>query len=92
MTRTEQASIRLAWSLAEADVAQARALLDADAVLCVRVVAFSPLRDDVLRQVRDRPGVDLQGSCDVGQIDGAAVVAIGLRAGERFVSINHHTL
>ncbi len=84
--------LKLSWDLSEQDVANARVLLDSDAVLCVRVVAFSPLRDDVMRQVRDRPSVGLQGSCEVGPVDNAAVVAIGLRAGERFVSIAHHTL
>jgi hypothetical protein len=92
VVRTEHAGIRLSWSVSEAEVARARAFTDADAVLCVRVVAFSPLRDDVLRQVQDRPGVELRGDCDVGIIDGRAIVSIGLRAGERFVSITHHTL
>jgi hypothetical protein len=67
-------------------------MIDSDAVLCVRVVAFSPLRDDVLRQVQDRPGVEPRGECDAGMVDGRAIVSIGLRAGERFVSIIHHTL
>jgi hypothetical protein len=65
---------------------------DPDAVLCVRVVAFTPTRDDVLRRVQDRPGVELRGECDVGMVDGRALVSIGLRSGERFVSIVHHTV
>lgn len=92
VVRTERAGIRLCWSIAESDIDRARTLIDPDAVLCVRVVAFSPLRDDVLRHVQDRPGVEPRGECDAGMVDGRAIVSIGLRAGERFVSITHHTL
>ena len=92
VVRTERAGIRLSWSIPESDIERARTLIDSDAVLCVRVVAFSPLRDDVLRQVQDRPGVEPRGECDAGMVDGRAIVSIGLRAGERFVSITHHTL
>lgn len=92
VVRTERAGIRLCWSISEDEIERARMLIDSDAVLCVRVVAFSPLRDDVLRQVQDRPGVEPRGECDAGMVDGRAIVSIGLRAGERFVSITHHTL
>jgi hypothetical protein len=92
VVRTERAGIRLCWSISDSEIERARTLIDPDAVLCVRVVAFSPLRDDVLRQVQDRPGVDSRGECDAGMVDGRAIVSIGLRAGERFVSITHHTL
>jgi hypothetical protein len=87
-----QGGLRLAWSISQPEIARARSLIDSDAVLCVRVVAFSPLRDDVLREVQDRPNVDPQGSCDVGLVDGRAIVSVGLRAGERFVSITHHVV
>jgi hypothetical protein len=92
VVRTERAGIRLCWAISADEIERARALIDSDAVLCVRVVAFSPLRDDVLRQVQDRPGVEPRGECDAGMVDGRAIVSIGLRAGERFVSIIHHTL
>ncbi len=92
VVRTDRAGVRLAWSISDAEIQRARGLIDSDGVLCVRVVAFSPLRDDVLRHVQDRPGVEPQGECDVGMVDGRAIVSIGLRAGERFVSIIHHTL
>ncbi len=92
VVRTERSGIRLCWSISEGEIERARLLIDPDAVLCVRVVAFSPLRDDVLRQVQDRPGVEPRGECDAGMVDGRAIVSIGLRAGERFVSITHHTL
>jgi hypothetical protein len=92
VVRTPDAEVHLAWSISEPEVERARGLIDGDAVLCVRVVAFSPLRDDVLRQVQDRPGVERRGDCDVGRVDGRAIVSVGLRAGERFVSIVHHTL
>ena len=92
VVRTERAGIRLCWSLSQGDIERARTLIEPEAVLCVRVVAFSPLRDDVLRQVQDRPGVEPRGECDAGMVDGRAIVSIGLRSGERFVSITHHTL
>jgi hypothetical protein len=92
VVRSHDAQIRLAWSITDAEIERARALIDGDAVLCVRVVAFSPLRDDVLRHVQDRPGVEPRGDCDVGRVEGRAIVSIGLRAGERFVSIVHHTI
>ncbi|MFT3927578.1 MAG: hypothetical protein QM778_33910 [Myxococcales bacterium] len=92
VVRTERAGVRLSWSISDAEIQRARALIDPEAVLCVRVVAFSPLRDDVLRQVQDRPGVEPRGECDAGMVDGRAIVSIGLRSGERFVSITHHTL
>ena len=92
VVRTERAGIRLCWSLSEGEIERARTLIEPEAVLCVRVVAFSPLRDDVLRQVQDRPGVEPRGECDAGMVDGRAIVSIGLRSGERFVSITHHTL
>ena len=92
VVRTERAGVHLTWSISESEIERARALIDSEAVLCVRVVAFSPLRDDVLRQVQDRPGVEPRGECDAGMVDGRAIVSVGLRSGERFVSITHHTL
>jgi hypothetical protein len=92
VTRNERSGLELAWSLSPDDVHRARDLIDGEAVLCVRVVAFSALRDDVMREVQDRPGVELDGACEVGRVDGRAIVSIGLRAGERFASIAHHVL
>jgi hypothetical protein len=90
--RGPRAGLKLVWSLSDEQIAHARTLIDSEAVLCVRVVAYSPLRDDVLREVQDRPGVEPRGSCEVGTVDGPALVSVGLRAGDRFVSIAHHVL
>lgn len=84
--------LTLRWSLSPADVARARTLLAGKSVLCLRVVRFSTARDDVLREVQDRPGVELQGECELAEAPERAVVSLGLRAGERFVSISHHVL
>lgn len=92
VVRTSRAGLKLAWSLSASDIERARALTEAEAVLCLRVVAFSPLRDDVQREVQDRPGVEREGRCELEPVDSCAVVAIGLRAGEHFVSIHHQTV
>jgi hypothetical protein len=92
VSRAGQGGIQLAWSLSDTELSRARSLVDPEAVLCVRVVAFSPLRDDVLREVQDRPGVESRGACDVGMVEGRAIASIGLRAGDRYVSIIHHVL
>jgi hypothetical protein len=86
-------ALTLRWSLREADVARAEALLSGgNPVLCLRLVSFSKLRDDVLREVQDRPGIELAGQVDILEPAQRAVVSLGLRAGERFVSIAHHVL
>lgn len=92
VSHAERGGLKLAWSISDEQLARARALIDPEAVLCVRVVSYSPLRDDVLREVQDRPGVDAEGSCEVGALSGRGLVSVGLRAGERFVSIVHHVL
>lgn len=84
--------LTLRWAIGEEDVARAESLLSGKAVLCLRVVSFSPGRDDVVREVRDRPGVEMIGECELSDAPQRAVVALGLRTGERFVSIAHHVL
>lgn len=84
--------LTLRWSLSPADVARARTLLSGKSVLCLRVVRFSTARDDVLREVQDRPGIELEGECELADAPERAVVSLGLRSGERFVSISHHVL
>jgi hypothetical protein len=84
--------LTLRWSISDADVSRAQVLLTGKHVLCLRVVSFTGARDDVLREVQDRPGVELQGECELADAPQRGVVALGLRAGERFVSIAHHVL
>jgi hypothetical protein len=84
--------LTLRWSIGEHDVARAESLLSGKAVLCLRVVSFSAGRDDVVREVRDRPGVELTGECELNDAPQRIVVALGLRTGERFVSIAHHVV
>jgi hypothetical protein len=84
--------VTLRWSIGPEDVARAQSLMSGKPVLCLRVVSFTTARDDVLREVQDRPGVELQGECELADAPERAVVALGLRAGERFVSIAHHVL
>lgn len=86
-----QGLLTLRWSVDEDDVARAQALIGGAPVLCLRVVSFSKARDDVLREVQDRPGLELSGECEIVEPQ-RAVVSLGLRAGERFVSIAHHVL
>ncbi|MEY4509796.1 MAG: hypothetical protein RLZZ450_1918 [Pseudomonadota bacterium] len=85
-------SLTLRWAISEAEVARAHALIQGNPVLCVRLVSFTKVRDDVLREVQDRPGVELAGHCEIGEPAQRAVVSLGLRAGERFVSIAHHVI
>jgi hypothetical protein len=84
--------LTLRWALEQDDVARAEALVSGNPVLCLRLVSFSKLRDDVLREVQDRPGIELEGQCEIQEPPQRAVVSLGLRAGERFVSIAHHVL
>jgi len=84
--------LTLRWSVSEADVQRAQRLVPGKPVLCLRLVSFSKARDDVLREVQDRPGLELQGQCELAEVPQRAVIALGLRAGERFVSIAHHVL
>ena len=84
--------LRLRWSFSPSDVSRAGALIDGSPVLCLRVVSFTKARDDVLREVQDRPGVELSGECDIVEPPQRAVVSLGLRSGERFVSLAHHVL
>ena len=84
--------LTLRWSVTPAEVARAQTLITGNPVLCVRLVNFTKARDDVLREVQDRPGVELSGHCEIGEPQQRAVVSLGLRAGERFVSIAHHVI
>jgi hypothetical protein len=85
-------ALTLRWSVSEREVTRAQGLISGNPVLCVRLVSFTKLRDDVLREVQDRPGVELSGQCEIGEPAQRAVVSLGLRAGDRFVSIAHHVL
>jgi hypothetical protein len=79
------------WAVAPDELQRSAALIDDGAVLCLRVVSFAAGRDHVAREVQDRPSIASQGECDVMRPEeGRAVVAVGLRAGGRFVSIAHH--
>ena len=84
--------LTLRWAVTEAEVARAQTLISGNPVLCVRLVNFTKARDDVLREVQDRPGVELSGQCEIGEPQQRAVVSLGLRSGERFVSIAHHVI
>ena len=84
--------VTLRWSITQAEVARAQRLVSGKPVLCLRVVSFTKARDDVRREVQDRPGVDLSGECELPDAPERAVVALGLRAGERFISIAHHVI
>jgi len=84
--------LTLRWSFTQADVSRAGALIDGNPVLCLRLVSFTKGRDDVQREVQDRPGVELTGELELAEPGQGAVVSFGLRSGERFVSIAHHVL
>jgi hypothetical protein len=92
VARTPQGMLHAEWSLLDAHVKRSESLAGGEAVLCLRFVTFEPGRDDVRREVVDRPFVELSGTCDLGVADVRGVVSIGLRSGERFVSIVHHTV
>ena len=66
--------------------------MDGQAVLCLRVVSFTKVRDDVLREVQDRPGIPLEGECEITEPPQRAIVSLGVRVGDRFVSIAHHVI
>jgi type II secretory pathway predicted ATPase ExeA len=85
-------ALKLRWALRDEDVSRAGVMLNGNPVLCLRVVSFSKTRDDVLREVQDRPGIELEGQCEIHEPAQRAVVSLGLRSGERFVSIAHHVL
>jgi hypothetical protein len=85
-------ALLLRWSLSDDDISRAERLIQGQSVLCLRVVSFSKARDDVLREVQDRPGVERVGQCELGEPPQRGVISLGLRSGERFVSIAHHVL
>lgn len=82
----------LRWSIGDDDVARAGALVAGQPVLCLRVVSFTKVRDDVVREVQDRPGIALRGACELDEPPQRAIVALGVRVGDRFVSIAHHVI
>ncbi|MDB4986384.1 MAG: hypothetical protein JWN04_1562 [Myxococcaceae bacterium] len=84
--------LTLRWAVTQAEVTRAQALVTGKSVLCVRLVNFSKRRADVVREVQDRPNVELSGQCEIGEPQQRAVVSLGLRAGDRFVSIAHHVI
>jgi hypothetical protein len=92
VARTPEGVLHVAWQMSQNDVKRSEVLAGGEAVLCLRFVTFEPSRDDVRREVIDRPFVELSGTCDLGTADVRGVVSIGLRSGERFVSIAHHTV
>ena len=90
LTRSERGGLKVRWSVAPDELARSATLIDDGAVLCLRIVSFNAGRDHVAREVQDRPSIASQGECDLARSeDGRAVVALGLRAGGRFVSIAH---
>jgi hypothetical protein len=90
VSRDPDGVLRAQWAIDSADVARSERLAGENAILCLRLVSFECGRDDVKREVLDRPFVDLSGACDLGTAEVRGVLAIGLRAGDRFVSIAHH--
>ena len=90
--KADGAGLVLRWAIGADDVSRAGALVDGQPVLCLRVVSFTKVRDDVLRDVQDRPGVDLVGECEIAEPSQRAIVALGVRVGDRFVSIAHHVV
>lgn len=92
VVRGLQGGVKVRWQLDAARVARAEKLVDGPFVPCVRIVSFSACADAVEREVQDRPGVSLQGECDVGQAPDRLIASFGLRAGDRFVSVAHAVL
>jgi hypothetical protein len=92
VARTPEGVLHVQWSMGVDHVQRSAQLAGENPVLCLRFVTFEPVRDDVRREVIDRPFVDLEGTCDLGTGDVRGVVSLGLRSGERFVSIVHHTV
>lgn len=91
LTRGERGGLKVRWAVSAEELARSATLIDPGAVLCLRVVNFGAGRDHVTREVQDRPSIASQGECELARPDdGRAVVALGLRAGGRFVSIAHH--
>lgn len=92
VARNERGALKVRWSVGPGEIERSALLLDEGAVLCLRLVSFDTGRDHVLREVQDRPSVPAQGECDIARPEGRAVIALGLRAGGRFVSIAHHVV
>jgi len=84
--------LRLRWSVSGDGRRRARAVLGSDGELAVRLVAICPDAERVVRsEVREHGPVSEQGEW-TAQTDAAAerwVASVGLREGERFVSIAH---
>ena len=93
LTRGERGALKVRWAVTPDELSRSLALIDEGAVLCLRVVSFSAGRDHVNREVQDRPSIAAQGECELARSeDGRAVVALGLRAQGRFVSIAHQVV
>jgi hypothetical protein len=92
VARNERGALKVRWSVGPGEIERSALLLDEGSVLCLRLVSFDTGRDHVLREVQDRPSVPAQGECDLARPEGRAVIALGLRAGGRFVSIAHHVV
>jgi hypothetical protein len=92
VARSERGALKVRWSIAASELSRSATLIDEGAVLCLRLVSFVAARDQVLREVQDRPSVHSQGECEIARPDGRAVVSLGLRSGGRFVSIAHHVV
>jgi hypothetical protein len=90
--RAESGVLRVRWAVSDDDVLRSRELISPEAALCLRLVCFEGARDDVRREVIDRPHVATSGECELALEPARAVVAVGLRAGEKFVSIVHHVV
>jgi hypothetical protein len=92
VARNDVGMLHVEWSMTRDHVQRSESLAGEKPVLCLRLVTFEPGRDDVRREVVDRPFVELSGACDLGTGELRGVVSVGLRSGERFVSIVHHTV
>lgn len=90
LSRSERGALKVRWSVSSDELSRSATLVEDGAVLCLRLVSFAAGRDHVAREVQDRPSVASQGECEIARPDGRAVVALGLRTGNRFVSIAHH--
>jgi len=94
VTRAASGAVLVRWSVNDADVAAARALLASDSHLIVRLVSFaSDAQIFVRREVADLPAATATGYVTVQRPEQERlVVSVGLLAGEQFVSIVHAQL
>ena len=89
MEHAETTQAIVAWHVRSAAVTAARKLSTENAPLVLRTIVLQPVGDTVQRNVSERP-VEREGELAVAVPGGARLIAaVGLRAGERFISIAH---